>query len=277
MTAPATTDADRDAMDPVFSFEDDGARHDPGPRADQRMHEFHRRACGAERRAALRRDDPRAHVAEPSSDFFLVLRRQCRAPPADLGAAEHGHDSLAVLAQDGCGDLDGRDVQAVGEDRPEPLRIQEGAGAQHAGPRPSGRLPSDCRHDVHRVRQHDEARAPCHAGDVSAQVRHESGVRMQEVEPGHLRLSPLSRRQDDDVAIREIVDLAHADRRLGGHAQSMADVLRLSPREVGYRIDEDEFVPRAFSREGERDRATDLSDSDDPGLHDLAIQGAGSP
>ena len=70
---------------------------------------------------------------------------------------------------------------------------------------------------------------------------------MQEVEPGHLRLSPLSRRQDDDVAIREIVDLAHADGRLGGHAQSMADVLGLSPREVGYRIDEDQFVPRAFS------------------------------
>src|SRR5881628_3978099 len=90
---------------------------------------------------------------------------------------------------------------------------------------------------------------------------------MQEVEPGHLRLSPLSRRQDDDIAVREILNLAHADRRLSGHAQAVADVLGLSPGEVRHCVDEDEFVPRAFSREGERDCAADLPNPDDPGLH----------
>src|SRR2546425_2716107 len=128
-------DADRDAVDPVFSFEDDGARHDPGPRADQRLHKLHGRACGAECRAALRRDDPGAHVAEPSSDFFLVLRGERWAPTAYLGAAEHGHDSFSVLAQDRGGDLYRRDVQMVREHHPERLRVQNGARAQPAGPR----------------------------------------------------------------------------------------------------------------------------------------------
>jgi len=57
----------------------------------------------------------------------------------------------------------------------------------------------------------------------------------------------------------------------------MADVLGLSPGEIRHRINEDELVPWAFTREGERDRAADLSDPDDPGLHRLANQGAGSP
>src|SRR5437899_12544209 len=100
---------------------------------------------------------------------------------------------------------------------------------------------------------------------------------MQEVEPGHIGLSPLSGRQDDDITVREVLDFSHADRRLSGHAQAVADVIGLSPGEVWHRIDEDQFVPRAFSRESEPDRATDLSDPDDPALHDPANQGPGSP
>src|SRR2546422_6995119 len=53
----------------------------------------------------------------------------------------------------------------------------------------------------------------------------------------------------------------------------MADVLGLSPGEIRHRINEDELVPWAFTREGERDRAADLSDPDDPGLHRLPIKG----
>src|SRR2546428_498748 len=96
--------ANRDVVDSVLPIQDDRARHDPWPGADESMDELHRRARGAERGPALCLDDPRADVAQPPSDFLLILRREARTPSAHLPATEDRHDPPAVLTPDRRGD-----------------------------------------------------------------------------------------------------------------------------------------------------------------------------
>src|SRR2546427_7638071 len=66
--------ANRDVVDSVLPIQDDRARHDPRPGADESMDELHRRARGAERGPALCFDRSEEHTSELQSQSNLVCR-----------------------------------------------------------------------------------------------------------------------------------------------------------------------------------------------------------
>ena len=92
------------------------------------------------------------------------------------------------------------DAELLGDERPEPRRIEDAGHAEHALAREARRLQRDVAHRVERVRDDDQDRV----GRLPRGLLHDglddAGVLGQQVVAAHARLAGQAGRDDDDVA-----------------------------------------------------------------------------
>ena len=178
-------------------------------------------------------------------------------------AAPEGDLAVAVLADDKGVDAAVVHAQMLAQQIAQARRIQHRARAEDAvfG---QIRVPlGDAREHVHGVGHDEDIPRKAASFQLAQHGEQDGGVALDQIQPRFARLLVGARRDDRQRRVGGVRIAAGADVRRFGEEQPVRDVLRLSLRAGGVRVDEHHFGIQAVLHEREGAGGTDIAAADD--------------
>ncbi len=190
--------------------------------------------------------------------------------PAGLRGRPDGDHAVAVLAEDRGRDLRRRELERLGDQAPEPGRVELRPQADHLRRGQAELHRGQVRQHVDGVGNDQDDRRLLRPGglDLAQDVQEQLDVAVDQVEPALVGLAAEAGGDADEVALGDRLVAGRPDPLVGRDRRPVEEVERLPPAEVGVDVDQVDPADDPAALQGERGtRADQPAAADDADLH----------